>query len=71
MIGIEIMDGSKPDTVLPGKIVKEVYARDMMLLSCGLRRNVVRWIPPLIVSGAEIKEGLDIFEAAMEAATCS
>ncbi|MGE4489491.1 MAG: aspartate aminotransferase family protein [Kiritimatiellales bacterium] len=71
MIGIEIMDGSKPDTVLPGKIIREVYARDMMLLSCGLRRNVVRWIPPLIVSEAEIKEGLDIFEAAMEAATCS
>ncbi len=70
MIGMELMDGDKPDTVLPGKLIKEVYARDMMLLTCGIRRNVVRWIPPLVVTEAEIDEGLKIFEEALEAAVC-
>lgn len=67
MVGMELMDGDTPNTVLPGKLMKEVYARNMMLLTCGLRKNVVRWIPPLVVSSNEIDEGLSIFADALEA----
>lgn len=70
MIGVELMDGDQPDTALPGKILKEVYARDLLLLSCGLRKNVIRFIPPLIVTAKEIDRGLQIFEEALEAVTC-
>jgi 4-aminobutyrate aminotransferase len=69
MVGVEIMNGDQPDSALPGKILKEVYARDLMLLSCGLRKNVLRWIPPLVVTEAEIERGLSIFAEALAAAT--
>ncbi|MDF7806903.1 aminotransferase class III-fold pyridoxal phosphate-dependent enzyme [Pontiellaceae bacterium B12219] len=70
MIGLELMDGDKPDSTLPDKVLKEVYKRDMLLLSCGIRRNVLRWIPPLVVTEEEINRGLKIFDEALGAATC-
>jgi 4-aminobutyrate aminotransferase len=68
MVGLEIMTDDKPDPALLGKILKEVYARDLLLLSCGLRRNVLRWIPPLVVKPEEIDRGLAIFEDALASA---
>ena len=65
MIGMEIMKGEKPDSSLPSKITKECYSRGLMLLTCGIRKNVIRWIPPLVVSAEEIEEGLSIFESAL------
>ncbi|MDZ8118970.1 aspartate aminotransferase family protein [Pontiella agarivorans] len=70
MIGIELMDGERPDTALPGKILKEVYQRNLLLLSCGMRRNVLRCIPPLVVTEEEIERGLKIIEEALEAVAC-
>ncbi|MDF7826378.1 aspartate aminotransferase family protein [Pontiellaceae bacterium B12227] len=70
MIGVELMDGGAPDTELPGKVLKEVYQRDLLLLSCGIRKNVLRFVPPLVVTEEEIERGLSIFEEALEAATC-
>ena len=70
MVGLELMDGDRPDSALPGKVLKEVYKRDMLLLSCGIRKNVLRWIPPLVVTESEIDRGLQIFDEALEAALC-
>jgi 4-aminobutyrate aminotransferase len=71
MVGVELMQDGKPAPELLGKLTQEVYARDLLLLGCGLRKNVIRWIPPLITSEEEIARGLAIFEAALEAATCN
>ncbi len=68
MVGVEIMNDDKPDPDKMRDILKEVYARDLLLLSCGLRRNVLRWIPPLVVTAEEIDRGLGIFAEALEAA---
>ena len=37
-----------------------------MLLTCGTRKNVLRWIPPLVVSSEEIQEGLAVFRGILE-----
>jgi 4-aminobutyrate aminotransferase-like enzyme len=37
-----------------------------MLLTCGAYDNVIRWIPPLVVSQEEIAEALTIFAAALD-----
>jgi len=34
-------------------------------LSCGSYKNVIRWIPPLVVTETQIVEGLAIFESAL------
>ena len=39
----------------------------LMLLTCGSYDNVIRWIPPLIVTEAQIKEALAVFEKGLEA----
>ncbi len=46
-------------------VVSACYERDMLLLSCGYDGQVVRWIPPLIVSQAQVQEGLAIFAEAL------
>lgn len=65
MIGMELMDGDIPNSELPSLILKKVYKKRLMLLSCGLRNNVLRWIPPLVVTKKEIDDGLDIFKSVM------
>jgi 4-aminobutyrate aminotransferase-like enzyme len=37
----------------------------LMLLTCGTYGNVIRWIPPLIVTREQLDEGLDIFAQAL------
>ncbi len=39
--------------------------RGLMLLTCGTYGQVVRWIPPLIVIEAQIKDGLRLFAEAL------
>jgi 4-aminobutyrate aminotransferase-like enzyme len=36
-----------------------------MLLTCGPYGNVIRWIPPLIVTQEQLDEALEIFEEAV------
>ncbi len=38
----------------------------LMLLTCGSYDNIIRWIPPLIVTEAQIKEALAVFAAGLE-----
>ena len=37
-----------------------------MLLTCGTYDNVIRWIPPLIVTEKQIDEAVDIFIDALK-----
>lgn len=41
---------------------------NLLILSCGTFENVIRWIPPLIVTEADIDEAVAIFEAAVASA---
>jgi 4-aminobutyrate aminotransferase-like enzyme len=48
--------------------VTEARRRGLIVLTCGLHGNVVRLLPPLVVSDAELDQGLDILEEALLAA---
>jgi acetylornithine aminotransferase/4-aminobutyrate aminotransferase len=41
--------------------------RGLVLLTCGPDHNIVRWIPPLDVTSAELDEALGIFGDALVA----
>jgi 4-aminobutyrate aminotransferase len=60
-------DGS-PATDLAKTILGHCRANQLLLLSCGTYGNVVRWIPPLIVTQEQIETALDVFERAVAAA---
>jgi len=67
MVGVELLRDGKPAADAVGPLMQEIQDRDMLLLSCGVRKNVVRWIPPLICSAQDIDEGLSKFSDALAA----
>jgi 4-aminobutyrate aminotransferase len=67
MIGVEFRsDDRKPDKTTTKAIIKACFDRKLLLLSCGTFDNVIRWIPPLIVTEKQIDEASDIFIDALK-----
>jgi 4-aminobutyrate aminotransferase / (S)-3-amino-2-methylpropionate transaminase / 5-aminovalerate transaminase len=46
-------------------VVAAAFDRGLVLLSCGLYGNVIRLLPPLTISDAEVDEGLGILEESL------
>jgi 4-aminobutyrate aminotransferase len=65
MIGVELVkkDGS-PDKELLARIRKVCLDSGLVLLSCGPHDNILRLIPPLNLSQAELEEAWDIMNGA-------
>lgn len=67
MVGVEFTDSEgNPDPSTASKILKACLEKNLLLLICGSYKNVIRWIPPLVVTKAEIDEAVEIFESAFE-----
>ena len=73
MVGTEF---SKPDaaarepwTERAKAVDKAALEEGLMLLTCGPYDNTIRWIPPLVVSEAQVKEALGMFERALKASS--
>jgi 4-aminobutyrate aminotransferase/(S)-3-amino-2-methylpropionate transaminase len=63
MSAIELVrngDASRPDPDLTRAIVAEACARGVLLLSCGARGNVIRFLPPLTIEEPLLDEALGI-----------
>jgi 4-aminobutyrate aminotransferase len=68
MVGVEFVTDratKAPDGALADQLVARSADLGLLVLSCGPAHQVVRWIPPLNVSGAEIAEALEIFGEAL------
>ncbi|HEY3501669.1 MAG TPA: aminotransferase class III-fold pyridoxal phosphate-dependent enzyme [Actinocatenispora sp.] len=64
MVGTEFTDA---DTARRAQ--QAAIERGMLLLTCGAHGQVVRMIPPLVVTAAEVDEALEIWSQAVAAAT--
>jgi len=65
MMAVELVadgDVAKPAVELTKSLVGNAYENGLVLLSCGVNGNVVRFLPALTISDELIDEGLDIFE---------
>ena len=63
MIAIELVsdgDAEKPDPEFAKALVATAARNGLILLSCGIRGNVIRFLPALTISDELIAEGLDI-----------
>ncbi len=72
MIAVELVkngDAQQPDADLTKALVTLAYQRGLILLSCGIRGNVIRFLPALTISDELINEGLDIVEACFKELT--
>lgn len=66
MVGTEFRTiDHKPDKVTAKAIVYACEERNLLLLSCGTYDNVIRWIPPLIVSEQQVEDAVSIFTEAL------
>ena len=66
MVGTEFStpDG-RPDAEKTAAVQAACLKRNLLLLNCGSYKNVLRWIPPLVVTPAQIDEALAIFNEAL------
>ena len=66
MIGVEFTREGEPDTETAKAAVQACSEDGLLLLTCGTYDNVIRWIPPLVVTEREIDEALRIFAGALD-----
>jgi 4-aminobutyrate aminotransferase/(S)-3-amino-2-methylpropionate transaminase len=59
---IENGDPSSPNTELTKSMVSVAASNGLILLSCGVRGNVIRILTPLTIEDDILEEGLNIFE---------
>ena len=62
MIAMELVkngDPDKPDPDLTKALVTSAWQGGLILLSCGVRGNVIRFLPALTISDSLINEGMD------------
>jgi 4-aminobutyrate aminotransferase len=68
MVGCEFAnpDTGQPEAEVTKKVVKLALEEShLILLTCGMYANTIRWIPPLVVTSTQINEGLEKFERAV------
>jgi 4-aminobutyrate aminotransferase/(S)-3-amino-2-methylpropionate transaminase len=71
MVAMELVDdreSREPRADLARAVVQTAAARGLVLLSCGTRGNVIRFLPPLTASTEIVDEGLELLEAALSEA---
>lgn len=67
MTGLEIgVPGRGPDKDLAARIQAQCLDGNLLLLTCGTYANVIRWIPPLVVTESQINDALLIMEEGFE-----
>jgi 4-aminobutyrate aminotransferase len=67
MVAIECVDAAgHPDGAMAKALTQACFDAGLLLLTCGAYGQVVRWIPPLIVTREQIDGALAIFGHALE-----
>jgi 4-aminobutyrate aminotransferase len=69
MAATEIVDGDgRPDAARAGALLGHLrHESKVLVMTCGPHGSTVRWIPPLVVSEAEIDRAVQAFDTALAA----
>jgi 4-aminobutyrate aminotransferase len=67
MIGVEIVKSKKTkEPLYVPQIQGLAWRKGLMMITAGMFGNVFRIAPPLIISKAQLDQGIDIFEEAIK-----
>lgn len=71
MQAVEIIDPDtgKEDADMTAAILSAAFNEGLLLIKCGLHRNVVRFLAPLVTTDSQLEEALHIFDIALAKAT--
>jgi 4-aminobutyrate aminotransferase/(S)-3-amino-2-methylpropionate transaminase len=56
----------EPDKARTERVLAGAAQRGLLLLSAGLHGNVIRTLMPLVITDAELDEGLSVLESCLE-----
>jgi 4-aminobutyrate aminotransferase/(S)-3-amino-2-methylpropionate transaminase len=66
MIAIElVLAGNEPDPTRTAAVSKACHEAGLLTLTCGTYGNVLRFLPPLVISDPDLHRGLDILRRAL------
>jgi 4-aminobutyrate aminotransferase-like enzyme len=67
MLAIELVkaDGA-PDAELAKKVIQEADKRGLLVVGGGLHGNIIRFIPPLIITKDQVDEGFAILSESIQ-----
>lgn len=68
MIALEFQQDSQPDAAFTKRVQAAALKQGLLLLTCGIYGNVIRFLFPLTITDALMAEALDILDAALLAA---
>ncbi|WP_058911355.1 4-aminobutyrate--2-oxoglutarate transaminase [Entomohabitans teleogrylli] len=69
MVAMELVeegDSQRPDKALTQALVQEAGRQGLVLLSCGVRGNVIRFLAPLTAEKEIVDEGLNILSSSLK-----
>lgn len=69
MIGVEFvkdLETKEPAADLVKAIIKKCYEKGVILLNAGLLSNVIRFLPPLVMTEEQVKYGMDVLEESIK-----
>lgn len=71
MRAVEIVEPEtlRPDAAMTQKILDCACQAGLLLIKCGLHRNAIRFLAPLVTTDAQLDEALQIFDAALARAS--
>jgi 4-aminobutyrate aminotransferase/(S)-3-amino-2-methylpropionate transaminase len=71
MLAIEMVADRKtraPDADAAQRVMERARERGLLFIKCGVHRNVVRFLAPLVAEEADIRDALGILDDALKAA---
>ncbi len=66
MVATEFMKNGQPDAETAKAVIAAALEENMLMLGCGTFGNIIRWIPPLVISEDEMTIGLSRFGKALK-----
>jgi 4-aminobutyrate aminotransferase-like enzyme len=65
MVATEFNNKDQPDQITTKAVQQACLKQELLLLTCGTYENVIRWIPPLIVTEQQVATALEKFAQAL------
>ena len=60
-------DSKAPDADIAQKVIEQARDQGLLLIKCGIHRNIVRFLCPLNTSESDVDDALGMFERALDA----
>jgi len=58
--------GPTPDAATTATVARKAHEAGLLLLTCGTYGNVIRFLPPLVISDDELERGLELLASAFQ-----